>query len=109
MWWLAVWVLASARLLAADPEQIELEGRFSNTIRPFFETYCIDCHSGEKPKADLDLRPYSTLGEVVRAPLHWELVLEKLQSAEMPPETIFTLALRRTLASSSSCHWSMRK
>src|SRR6185503_17975413 len=83
---LAFLVLASARLLASDPTQLELERGFTNTVRPFLETYCITCHGQEKPKADLDLSPYSTMDAVVRDHLHWELVLEKLQAAEMPPE-----------------------
>ena len=83
---LALRLLSPARILASDPAQIELEKRFTNSVRPFLETYCITCHGPEKPKADLDLSPYSTIAAVARDPLHWELVLEKLQAAEMPPE-----------------------
>ncbi len=83
---LALLVLSPARLFASDPTQLELEGRFTNSVRPFLETYCLTCHGPEKPKADLDLSPYSTRDAIVRDHLRWELVLEKLQAAEMPPE-----------------------
>jgi len=83
---LALFVLSPARLLASDPTKLELEQRYTNTVWPFLETYCITCHGTEKPKADLDLSAYSTMDAVVRDHPHWELVLEKLQAAEMPPE-----------------------
>ncbi len=88
--WLAGWsvllTLPAARGAASDPRQMALERSFSGTVRPFLETYCITCHGQEKPKADFDLSPYSTMQAVVRDHLHWELVLEKLEAAEMPPE-----------------------
>jgi hypothetical protein len=83
---LALLVLFPATLLASDLAQLELERRFTNSVAPFLETYCITCHGPEKPKADLDLSPYSTMESVVRDHPRWELVLEKLQAAEMPPE-----------------------
>ena len=86
VWLLALLVLSPAGLFASDPTQLEFEGRFTNTVRPFLESHCITCHGPEKPKADLDLSPYSTMDAVVRDHPHWELVLEKLQAAEMPPE-----------------------
>jgi len=86
MLFLALLLLSPVRVRASDPAQLELEHRFTNTVRPFLETYCITCHGPERPKADLDLSPYSTMDAVVRDHPHWELVLEKLQAAEMPPE-----------------------
>jgi len=74
------------RLSAADSAELDLELRFDQTVRPFVETYCLTCHEGEKPKADFDLSPYSTMEAVTRDHQHWALVLEKLQAAEMPPE-----------------------
>jgi len=84
--WSVLLVLSSGELFAADPTQLDLESRFTNSVRPFVEVYCITCHGPEKPKADLDLSPFSTMDAVRRDFPHWELVLEKLQGAEMPPE-----------------------
>ncbi|HEY0551521.1 MAG TPA: DUF1592 domain-containing protein, partial [Verrucomicrobiae bacterium] len=84
-----VLVLASSiavSLAASATTEAELERHFTGTVRPFVETYCISCHGKEKPKADFDLSPYSTVDAVVRDHGHWELVLEKLQATEMPPE-----------------------
>src|SRR5262245_45826984 len=63
-----------------------LEKRCSTVARPFLERYCLSCHGSRKPKADLDLSDYSTANAVANNPRQWELVLERLQAQEMPPE-----------------------
>lgn len=67
---------------AAGPD---LDRRFTQTVRPFVNTYCLGCHSGATPAAQFNLQPYSTLADVVRDYAHWNLVLDKLTSGEMPP------------------------
>ena len=78
-------ILGSARVVAVERAQLDLERRFTGTVRPFVETYCLDCHGGEKPKADFDLSPNTSMSAVTRDPEQWKLVLEKLQASEMPP------------------------
>jgi mono/diheme cytochrome c family protein len=73
------------RARAADATQADLERRFAGTVRPFVENYCLNCHGKDKPKADFDLSPYSSMAAVMRDHLHWELALEKLESGDMPP------------------------
>ncbi len=65
--------------------QTDLARRFTTTVRPFVDAYCISCHSGEKPMAQFDLRKYPDLAAVVADYPHWALVLEKLTSKQMPP------------------------
>src|SRR5262245_8291457 len=79
--------LVTIDLRGATPSQtdVDLDRRFSTTVQPFLNTYCIKCHSGETPKADLDLKPFSSLAAVVKDPLRWELVRERLGANEMPP------------------------
>lgn len=72
----------AASLCAAEAD----EASFRSTVQPFLKSYCTDCHSGDEPKAKFDLSGYSDLTSVVSAPGHWELVLERLESGEMPPE-----------------------
>jgi hypothetical protein len=65
---------------------VSLERDFEKVVRPFLDTICSSCHGEVKQEAKLDLSPFSTI-DSVRADLgHWELVLERLESAEMPPE-----------------------
>lgn len=76
----------AATVGGADRVGADLERRFTGTVRPFMEAYCVSCHGQEKPKAQFDLSPYTTMAVVVRDHAHWALVLEKLTAKEMPPE-----------------------
>ena len=71
--------------IAAAPD---LERTFTQTVKPFLTSYCVACHSGSSPAAQLDLRQYSTLSAVVQDFPRWNLVLEKLSAHEMPPKVV---------------------
>ena len=73
---------AAADVTATDAS---LGRQFMQTVRPFVETYCVTCHGKEKTEAELDLAPFTTIAAVISGFGHWELVLEKLEAAEMPP------------------------
>jgi len=71
----------------ADPAvERDLDQRFAQTVRPFVEKFCTDCHGGEKPEAHLDLSRFQTMAAVVDDYPHWATVLEKLAAKEMPPK-----------------------
>jgi hypothetical protein len=74
------------RAATPDPAESDLERRFTATVRPFLESYCITCHGGERPMAQFDLSAYSSMAVVVRDHPRWSLVLEKLTAKQMPPE-----------------------
>ena len=69
----------------ADDTFARLDDRFGATIHPFLKTYCVSCHGGEKPEADLDLTTYTSLDAVVKDGRRWDLVLDRLEAEEMPP------------------------
>jgi hypothetical protein len=81
-------ILGTISARAATPElaDADLDQRFVETVRPFLETYCVKCHSGEKPKAQFDLASYSNRTTVVQDIPRWALVRDKLSATEMPPE-----------------------
>src|SRR6185503_14353591 len=79
-------LVAACPLMAADGSERELDRSFVEVVRPFLETYCFDCHGEAKQKGKLDLRPYSTRASVAKDYRRWEVVLQKLEAAEMPPE-----------------------
>src|SRR5262249_41617833 len=62
-----------------------LEVRFSTGVRPFLERYCFTCHGPRRQEADLDLSAYPDVTAVAKD-RRWELVLQRLQAEEMPPE-----------------------
>src|SRR6185436_5026432 len=81
----AIAVLAVLAPASARAEE-DLGRGFTETVRPFLESYCLPCHGHDKPKGQLDLAAYGTLDSVVRGAKQWEVVLEMLASREMPPE-----------------------
>jgi hypothetical protein len=62
------------------------EQLFKDQIQPLLARYCLDCHSTEKQKGELDLEQFRTLAEVIRQPRPWQQVLEQIELGEMPPK-----------------------
>jgi mono/diheme cytochrome c family protein len=71
-----------------EPAERDLEARFTATVRPFLDTYCIACHGGNNPAAQFDMRTYSSFDAVVQDSGRWALILEKLAANQMPPQGI---------------------
>jgi hypothetical protein len=81
-------MLATAALPSAGAATHALEQQFQQTVRPFVTKYCIGCHSGQSPAAQLDLKEYSTMETVTRDFPRWTTVLEKLSAQAMPPRPV---------------------
>jgi hypothetical protein len=62
-----------------------LESRFQAKVHPFLERYCFTCHGPEKQEASFDLSQFSNMSAVANDVRHWELVLDRLRTEEMPP------------------------
>lgn len=59
---------------------------FEQTVRPFMEAHCFQCHGEEKQKGDLRL---DQMAETISGSAdadQWELILDQLVFGEMPPE-----------------------
>jgi hypothetical protein len=54
----------------------------SADTRAILQTYCLNCHSTEKQKGDLDLEA----SDIHKEPHIWENVLDQMQLGEMPPK-----------------------
>ncbi len=74
-----------APAMKAAPADRDAEREFTDTVRPFLNTYCTSCHSGEKAAAQLDLRRYDTTTSVVDDYARWNRVMARLSAKEMPP------------------------
>jgi hypothetical protein len=81
-------IIAIAAIPGAEAANSALDQQFAQTVRPFVTRYCIGCHSGETPAAQLDLKAYSTMDTVVRDHPRWALVLDKLTAKQMPPSPL---------------------
>jgi hypothetical protein len=71
---------------AGVAKEADLARDLAGTVRPFLETYCVECHAGEKPKGELDLAPYRTVESITGDLRRWSTVLERLSEGEMPPK-----------------------
>lgn len=79
-WSLLLWALVLPGLAAEGAVD------FGREIRPWLEAYCLDCHSGERRKGDLDLDQFTSLDEFARQPRVWRGVIEQVSAGEMPPK-----------------------
>ena len=71
---------------AAEPDEPALAHRYEAVVQPFLKNHCLSCHGPLKREGKLDLSVYSSLKAVVKNPQVWDLVLERLEAEEMPPE-----------------------
>lgn len=72
--------LSCAPAVAAEPPTFRAAGV------AFLEKYCLSCHSGERPKADLNLKPFADEASLLKDRKTWDRVVEVLKSGEMPPK-----------------------
>ena len=83
-------VLAAAAFLGVARGQenghAALEEEFADTVRPFAETYCIGCHGGQTPAAQMDLSRFTTMAALMRDGRRWSQILERLETGDMPPK-----------------------
>lgn len=59
---------------------------FSGQIGPFLAKYCIQCHGGTKPKADLNLTTFTDELSVVKGRKLWVRLKDYVSAGDMPPE-----------------------
>src|SRR5690349_1425213 len=59
---------------------------YADEVRPFLARHCLACHSGEKPKRELDLDRLAADFSDPSAQKQWLTVLERIESGEMPPK-----------------------
>ena len=79
-------MLFAVRPASAAADRADFDQRFSSTVHPFLETYCVDCHNPEKKKGDLDLSPLKKMDAAIQDDERLRLVLDKLQAGDMPPK-----------------------
>ncbi|MEO2013135.1 MAG: DUF1592 domain-containing protein [Fuerstiella sp.] len=75
-----VFTFAASELTAADGPD------FGGAGRTFIKTYCIECHSGDQPKAGLSLVPFRDSASLVKQRKAWDVVLGRIATGEMPPK-----------------------
>jgi hypothetical protein len=76
--------MAGAGAAAPIAQRPDASG-FDSTVFPFIKTYCVDCHGGSNPEAELDLGS-ATPASITQDPARWQQIRERIATGEMPPE-----------------------
>lgn len=69
----------------SNPQDKEIKFEFKDEVRPFIETYCYQCHSGDSVEGDVDL------DNLIRSPFDsrniqtWVAIRRVLANQQMPP------------------------
>src|SRR5262245_18666700 len=77
---------ADARRDLPPPREVAAAPAFTRDVRPLLRTYCFEWHNTTKRKAGLDLEQVDTDAAALDRVEMWELVGERLDAGEMPPE-----------------------
>ena len=85
-WACTAFVLLSVPTITRCDDSQKLAKDFEKRVLPFLKTYCLDCHGQETQEAKLNLSGYKSSGDVTKSHKTWEIVLERLEAGEMPPE-----------------------
>ena len=72
---------SSREILESDPKKTSEYREFK-----FIKRYCLECHSGEKPKASLDLSRFDSMDKILSEALLWDDILIRLSQGDMPPK-----------------------
>lgn len=83
-------VVTGVLMLFSDPGRAasiaRLEKQFAGPVQPILKQYCLDCHSTEKQKGELDLERFKNVAEVMKHTKVWQGVVEQMALGEMPPK-----------------------
>ncbi len=73
---------------ASSREILESNSKKTSEHREFefIKRYCLECHSGEKPKASLDLSRFDSMDKILSEALLWDDILIRLSQGDMPPK-----------------------
>ena len=72
---------SSREILESNPKKTSEYREFE-----FIKRYCLECHSGEKPKASLDLSRFDSMDKILSEALLWDDILIQLSQSDMPPK-----------------------
>src|SRR4051794_11652038 len=75
-----LFTLSSAVSISGEPPKLPAD------VRGFVEKHCLMCHGAENPKAGLALHHDTEEKSLLKGRKKWELVLDMVEAAEMPPK-----------------------
>lgn len=77
--------LAGLAQQSPNPKGNNAAVSFAGTVKPFLEKNCYVCHSSGLESGGLNLQSFTTAESAMADRQHWQHVLDKLQTSQMPP------------------------
>jgi mono/diheme cytochrome c family protein len=74
----------AGQLSAEHPPTLD----YARDVQPLLRKYCIDCHGGEKPKAQLALDRYQDAAAAEKDRKVWQKIARNIRTHEMPPKNM---------------------
>lgn len=71
---------------AIEHPATELDVSFNVKVQPFFKQFCFECHQKTLSEGKLDLTKFSSVASIADAMRTWDVVLQRIEAGEMPPE-----------------------
>jgi Protein of unknown function (DUF1592)/Protein of unknown function (DUF1588)/Protein of unknown function (DUF1587)/Protein of unknown function (DUF1585)/Protein of unknown function (DUF1595)/Planctomycete cytochrome C len=71
---------------AIGADEVSLDRGFETVVQPFLKSQCLGCHGAKKQEGKLDLSGDASVEAIVKNHKVWDLVLERLETEEMPPD-----------------------
>lgn len=59
---------------------------FAESVKPFMNKYCSDCHNNKKQKGKVNLEPINSFGANLDSVELWQEMYNQLEDGDMPPE-----------------------
>jgi hypothetical protein len=81
-------VCAAVVLRGEQAQRAQPQPGFEKAVLPFLADNCYACHNAKLKSGELNLEIFKTAASMGQARETWELVLQKLQSGEMPPKGV---------------------
>ncbi len=87
---LVIWALICAAVAWRGGQTQWAQSRpgFEKAVLPFLADNCYACHNAERKSGELNLEMFKTSASMTQERETWELVLQKLQTGEMPPKGV---------------------
>ena len=82
----AAWLFASAAVLHAAPLSPESQRQFEQTVKPFLEEHCYDCHDEHTTRAGFRIDTLGTDFLADKNADNWKEIYDNLGLGTMPPK-----------------------
>lgn len=87
-WWTALPALLLVPVCARADDGAKDGSDADPGVQEYLQTHCVDCHSSEDPKSELDLTQLPGEPTSLEEAERWERVLIMLQRGQMPPDEV---------------------